>query len=183
MYITFLLQSLMIFVLTLMGVDVSAEAQGAELRVGAFEEMYYKSSNKKMKIENTPAINLQYLFPSLGDGAAIYKSPRPHLGCVLNFKGGTSQYYAGLTWHIPLDRFFIEVSFGGEAHNGPLKKPIAKKSRPLGSRLLFRESVAAGINLGEVTTISIILDHASNAHLANPNSGLTDIGLQIGYKF
>ncbi len=166
------------------GKSALAKEKDTELRIGAFSELYHKSSYKKMRIEKISTLNIQYLFPNLmDDNSAIFKDLRPHIGSMLNLNGGTSQYYAGLTWNIPINNYFVELSFGGEIHNGPLKKPTTKKPRPLGSRLLFRESIAFGVNLKENATLSFVIDHASNAHLANPNSGLTDIGLQLGYKF
>lgn len=193
-FVVSVVKVVLIFCLQAFSIPAFAQEQEAELRIGAFKEIYYKSSTKNIKIQKQNILNVQYLFPSLGGGNEIYATPRPHLGGMVNLNGGTNQYYAGLTWHvpfdcpglswdIPLENFFMEISLGGEMHNGPLKKPSSKKNRPLGSRLLFRESVSIGLNVGDVNTISIVLDHASNAHLANPNSGLTDIGLQIGYKF
>ena len=110
-------------------------------------------------------------------------SPRPHIGASINTDKGTDQFYLGLTWRLDFFKYlFIEGTFGGEIHTGRLNKQTKHKQN-LGSRLLFRESISLGYQFLENNSISIILDHASNASLAEKNSGLTNLGLRYGYSF
>ena len=75
--------------------------------------------------------------------------PRVHLGGNLATReDGVSQVYGGLTWHFPIfNLFFVEGSFGGTYHDGPLETP--GDGLDLGCHWLFRESVAAGFDVGQ----------------------------------
>lgn len=110
-------------------------------------------------------------------------SPRPHLGTSINTEKGTDQFYLGLTWRLDFLKFlFVEGSLGGEVHTGELKTKSSHK-QALGCRFLFRESVSFGVQVTETHSLSLMLDHASNAGLSSHNPGLTSIGLRYGYRF
>lgn len=106
--------------------------------------------------------------------------PRPHIGGNVS-PDGTDQIFAGLTWHAPFGRiFFAEASFGGTVHNGAIKNAEVA----LGCHALFRESIAAGVNIGEHWRVVGGIDHSSHAELCSTeNDGLTHIGASIGYRF
>ena len=107
--------------------------------------------------------------------------PRPHLGGSVSIGEGTDQVFGGVTWTIPVfSALFIEASLGGTIHNGELEgAPIS-----LGCRVLFRESVGLGAELGEHWTVLFGVDHSSHAGLCDgENDGLTHIGGSIGYRF
>ena len=111
-------------------------------------------------------------------------------GLALNTAGATNYAYAGLTWRgrpwrrwlaLP-EGLFVAGSLGGGIHDGHLNSgPPDRKL--LGSRLLFRESVEAGYQLTRRVSLSVMLDHLSNADLAVPNQGLTNFGARIGVTF
>ncbi|RYE05840.1 MAG: acyloxyacyl hydrolase [Rickettsiaceae bacterium] len=158
-----------------------ADIRPAELKIGSFYS-HFEVKNRTNK--NLPSyINIEYLpvFEKL-DNKSAFMSPRPHLGVMIAANGGTNQLYGGVTWRIPMQQFFAELSFGGEIHDSPLRKKPGIKKRALGTRLLFRESIGLGVNLTEQLTATALIDHASNASIRLPNSGLTEAGLQIGYK-
>ena len=50
----------------------------------------------------------------------------------------------------------------------------------MGSRLLFRESVEGGYQLTRRVSLSVILDHLSNAGLAHYNQSLNNLGVRVG---
>lgn len=106
--------------------------------------------------------------------------PRPHVGGTAS-PWGTDQFFAGLTWTVPIGRlFFAEASFGGTIHDGPLENAQVA----LGCRVLFRESASVGVNLGERWRLLAGVDHSSHANLCGgENDGLTHIGGSIGYRF
>ena len=82
----------------------------------------------------------------------------------------------------PAEGLFVAGSLGGGLHDGHLNAgPPDRKL--LGSRLLFRESVEAGYQLTRRVSLSVMLDHLSNADLAAPNQGLTNFGVRIGVTF
>ena len=110
----------------------------------------------------------------------ILLRPRPHIGGNASLSG-TDQLFGGLTWSVPIGRiFFAEASFGGTIHNGPLENAQVA----LGCRVLFRESIAVGANLGEHWRVVAGIDHSSHAELCgNDNDGLTHVGGSLGYRF
>jgi len=110
-------------------------------------------------------------------------SPRPHLGVAVNSAGDASQFYGGLTWtSVPAGRLLLEVSLGGTIHNGQLNGNDPER-KTLGSRVLFRESIAVGYDLDGRRSLLLVFDHESNARLARHNEGLNNIGLRWGYRF
>ena len=127
-------------------------------------------------------INGELLFTSRALLSAIGR-PRPHFGIAVNTAGATSYAYFGLTWTATvLDRAFISGALGGAVHDGEInaEKPDRKQ---LGSRILFHEYVEAGYRVTPVLSLSVFLDHMSNADLARHNAGMTNIGLRTGFKF
>ena len=75
-----------------------------------------------------------------------------------------------------------DITLGGAVHDGELnaEKPDRKQ---LGSRILFHEYVEAGFRVTPVLSLSVFLDHMSNADLARHNAGMTNVGLRTGFKF
>jgi lipid A 3-O-deacylase len=106
--------------------------------------------------------------------------PRPHVGFTAS-PWGTDQLFGGLTWNAPLGRiFFIEGSFGGTIHDGPLTGAQVA----VGCRVLFRESLGLGANIGEHWRVIAGVDHSSHAELCGlDNDGLSHIGASVGYRF
>lgn len=160
--------------------SASAATQHDEVRIGIMKNDI--GSGLRQKVERSPNLNFEYLFKpwSTNIGSYIF-SPRPHIGISVNTRGGTHHLYAGFTWRINLGNFFIEPSLGGEIHSAHLKTRSAHK-KELGSRFLFREAIAAGYQFTEKHSLSLMLDHASNARLAKPNGGITTVGLRYGYR-
>ena len=134
-------------------------------------------------------INLEMLFNS-PDILAIIGSPRPHIGGDYNTAGQTSDVFTGLTWGISLiqnlfrpgDAIFVTGSLGGAYQDGYIDNaPLGRKR--LGSPILFRESAELGYQVTPMISISAILDHISNANLAQHNGGITSAGARLGFKF
>jgi lipid A 3-O-deacylase len=172
--------SLMLILTSLLISPFAVYAEGQEVRVGIMKNDL--GSGWSQKYEASPNVNFEYLLSSWTTGVGSYIfTPRPHVGMSINTRGGTSQLYAGLTWRINLKSFFIEPSFGGEIHNAKLKHPKGRK-KALGSRLLFRESIAVGYQFTEHHSLSVMVDHASNAGTHKPNCGITTVGIRYGYK-
>ena len=127
-------------------------------------------------------VNGELLFTSPGFLAAI-GAPRPHLGGSVSTAGATSYVYFGLTWTAALsDAVFAGLGLGGAVHDGQLDETEPHRKR-LGSRLLFHAYGELGYRLTATTSVSIFLDHMSNADLARHNQGMTNIGLRAGLKF
>ncbi|MCC8372334.1 MAG: acyloxyacyl hydrolase [Rickettsia endosymbiont of Pseudomimeciton antennatum] len=152
-----------------------------EIRIGILKHDI--NVRLKHRYEKGYDVNLEYLFGEKYEFLRGY----PHIGADINNSKYASSVYTGLTWHFDMmESIFCEVSLGGAIHNGELKKSEkqrALRKRPLGSRLLFRESVSLGVKLNEIHAITLILDHISNADIVKPNAGLTNLGIRYGFKF
>jgi lipid A 3-O-deacylase len=107
--------------------------------------------------------------------------PRPHLGGNFNLSGDTSFGYFGLTWDFELSpRFFIEASFGGAVHDGPLDE---RGRMSFGCRVNFHEQATLGYKIDRNWRLLASVEHMSNGDLCEPNRGLTNAGVRIGYRF
>ena len=117
-------------------------------------------------------------------------APRPHLGVSVNTDRKTDQAYAGLTWTLfkrpqifsADDSVFTDFAFGGAIHDGHLTSDRVDEKQ-LGSRVLFRESLEIGYEFQPRRSVSLYLDHESDAGLTEHNDGLTNAGIRLGYGF
>lgn len=140
-------------------------------------------------VESGADINFEMLFTS-PDVLAIIGSPRPHLGGSLNTAGNTNTGYFGLTWGIALiqnlfrpgDEVFANGSLGGAFQAG-YNNSAPPGHKTLGSTALFRGSLELGYQVTPTVSVSAFVAHMSNADLAAHNSGLTDAGARLGFKF
>ena len=78
--------------------------------------------------------------------------------------------------------FFIEGNLGLSLNNGHISTNNDKR-KSLGSPLLFRVGAALGYILTEKINVSLQYEHMSNAYIANPNEGMDNVGIRLGYKF
>jgi len=109
--------------------------------------------------------------------------PRVHAGVSVSTAGEASQVLAGLNWTVNVtDRFYIDLGFGGAAHNGD-NEDDGSSGPKLGCTLMFREYAAAGFRLTDKLDIVASIDHSSNADLCDPNDGISHAGLALAYKF
>jgi len=127
-------------------------------------------------------VNGELLFASPGF-LRIIGAPRPHLGGSVNTSGATSYAYAGLTWTATLfGPFYGSLGLGGAVHDGQLDEPVPQR-KLFGSRVLFHEYVELGYRMLPAVSVSVFLDHMSNADLARHNAGLTNLGMRTGFSF
>jgi hypothetical protein len=116
--------------------------------------------------------------------ANTFLRPRLHVGG--NFapeEDGINQIYGGLTWHFPLPGpIFLEASFGGTWHDGPIESP--GDGLDLGCHVLFHESAGIGVDLGERWRVVGVVEHSSHANLCDGgNAGISNAGAYVGYRF
>lgn len=151
-----------------------------EVRAGAFKQAIDDAEHG-----GAAALNLEVLGGRFGGGYEdsilnFFLTPRPHLGTTVAF-GKTDEFYWGLTWDAKLtDRAFVEGSFGGAAHDGPLDTP---GEASYGCTVNFRESASLGFSLSADWRLLATVDHMSNGGLCNPNRGLTNAGVRLGYRW
>ena len=126
-------------------------------------------------------INLEVLFHS-PDFLRFLWSPRPHVGFAINTSGDTNQFYAGLTWEWDFWRnLFASLALGGAIHDGDLDVR-SNSQKELGCRLLFRQAVELGFRFRQRHSLSLYIDHLSNAGICEQNEGLELIGIRYGYR-
>ncbi len=154
-------------------------------KIDEFRGGFFKQAVDDAPHEGGPAANLEVLFGRLPGGyenkiLEFFLTPRPHVGTTIAF-GKTDEFYFGTTWDAKLyDRAFFEASFGGAAHDGPLNTP---NEASYGCTMNFRESASLGFALSEDTRLLFTVDHMSQAGLCQPNRGLTNAGVRLGYKW
>lgn len=163
------------------GAEVAHYAAHHEARVGV---LYHDFMHKETGVD----LNAEYLSAWLAVGFRIpgldtLGQLRPHIGGNVNLNGDTSQIYAGYSLTLNLtERVFIEGSFGGMAHNG--KHLSATNNRlSLGCSVMFRESASLGVRIYDNWSLVATVSHASNGGLCEPNNGLTNAGVRVGYSF
>lgn len=97
--------------------------------------------------------------------------------------------YAGLTWTLEGDAAFLRLGIGGLIHSGNLEnRAAAARRRQLGSRVLFHVPVEVGLRLGPdggaaPSWVGLYFSHMSNADLADPNPGMDNLGVRLGWRF
>jgi lipid A 3-O-deacylase len=112
-------------------------------------------------VERGPDVNGEVLFPSPSFLDAI-GGPRPDLGASVNTAARTSYAYTGLIWTVrPWRWLFAGFGLGGAVHDGQLD----------------------GYQITSALSLSLLVDHISNANLARHNQGLTNFGLRTGFRF
>ncbi len=127
-------------------------------------------------------VNLEFLFVSPKFLEIIW-SPRPHIGFDANTSSDTSQVYAGLSYEWEFwGGVFAGFSLGGAVHNGKTSGSHTDR-KDLGCPVLFRESIEIGYRFAGTHSVSLMLDHISNAKLCDSNEGLENFGVRYGYRF
>ena len=151
-----------------------------EVRAGVFDHGLEDNMS-----DRGVAINLEVLggrLPGHYENSIVeaFLTPRPHVGTTIAF-GNVSEYYWGLTWDVKLfGPTFAEATFGGAAHDGALD---ARGESSYGCHVNFRESFSLGYAVTDHWRLIGTIDHMSNGNLCQPNHGLTNAGLRLGYRF
>jgi len=110
--------------------------------------------------------------------------PRLMLGTTVNTEGDTSLAYFGVAWTLPLfNVLFVEGTFAGAYHDGPLTSQFPNFRAAYGCSFNFHESASVGVEVGKNWRIMATVDHMSNGGLCEPNAGLSSYGARLGYKF
>ena len=118
------------------------------------------------KIEKGVDLNGELI---IGTGLA-----RASVGASYNLFGHTSRVTTCLVISHGVDNLSFNLFVGGAVAVNPVRK--------LGSPVLFRVAGEIGYRFGP-HSISIILDHISNANLAEHNAGLDLLGIRYGWRW
>lgn len=112
-------------------------------------------------------------------------SPRPTIGAVINVGGYESLIHAGVDWHWQLfdSPIYAEFGLGLGVHNGYLDN-APEGYRNLGCTTLIHWQYGVGTDLGENATLTLQWQHLSNYVFGcDPNEGINNLGLAVGWKF
>lgn len=136
-------------------------------------------------IGNIDSVQFDILFRSPDvDAFRWIGSPRPSVGTVVNLRGRESVLHAGLDWHVPIGDtpVYLEAGIGLGIHNGALSG-AAPPLRNVGCRTLFHWHYGAGVDLSEHVTLTAEWQHLSSVNLCQPNEGINNFGVTVGWKF
>lgn len=123
--------------------------------------------------------------------------PRPYVMASVNTSGDTSYAAVGLTWDFDFaERWSVEPGFGYAIHDGdpldnpfppsdPSRGPYQETTLFLGSRDLFRTSLALSRDITESWGVQLAYEHLSHGQIlgSGRNQGLDELGLRLQYKF
>lgn len=112
-------------------------------------------------------------------------SPRIETGATLNLSGrGENIVHANLNWQLGLfdTPLYVELGLGAALTDGALSGAAAP-ARNFGCALNFYESAGIGAHISETMTATLVYEHISNLGICTPNDGLSNVGIQIGFKF
>ena len=129
--------------------------------------------------------NIEYLMPAFDFGSTVSFTLHPQIGANINTQGRTSAAFAGFAGVVTLPGgLFIEADLGGSVNNGYTSNPPSGSNRSeLGCNALFREALIIGVPLSDRLSVMAMAEHMSNANLCQPNNGITNVGVKLGYSF
>lgn len=179
----------MLTTLTLCG---SVSAQGLvleEFRAGVFAHNAYVGfipTSTNFDFSRIEDVKFSALFASPEiDAFQWIGSPRIETGATLNLAGrGENILHANLNWQFGLfdTPLYIELGLGGALTDGALTGAAAP-ARNFGCALNFYESAGIGAHINETMTATLVYEHMSNLDICPPNDGISNVGIQIGFKF
>ncbi len=184
---------ILLLLFTLFGLN-NANAQSefqtnpvSEVRLGVMAHSVDRPgpNNEPLNFTRIENISFEVLFRSPEiDAFKWIGSPRINLGTTINTNGRESKIHLGLTWKVQIFEtpLFIEGTFGAAVHNGALNG-VSEPARNLGSRFLFYEAAGIGMDINDNMNIILFAEHASNANIAQPNEGISNIGVKMGFVF
>lgn len=166
-----------------------------EVRVGATKHNICVNDCNNANKEDGPNLNGELVFAS-PDILALLFEPQPFIVGSANLSGDTSFAGAGLLWNFEFaDGWSIEPGLGYVIHDGELEPPFPQgdpRNAPfnettvyLGSRDLFRTSVALNRDFGEKWGAQILYEHLSHGQIIGNgrNQGMDTLGGRIYYRF
>ena len=153
----------------------------SEMRLGVVHhDTGVFGNNKEDSVDIAFGVRFQ---PLGGDIWDYLQNPRPFINANLNTSGETSGFDMGVNWDWDIwRRTFFSWAMGGALHTGKLQTSRLDR-KELGSRVLFYLAAELGYRFDQTHSLSLRLDHMSNASLADHNEGLDTVGLIYGYHF
>ena len=145
--------------------------------------------------EDGPNVELEFVFKSF-QPLKLIGAPRPYVMASANTEGNTSFAAVGLAWRWEFaDGWALEPTFGYAIHNGEKDIPLGltpaqrtqfeAEHQLLGSRDLFRESIALERELGKRFAVQVYYEHLSHGQILDEgrNQGLDEAGVKFVFRF
>lgn len=165
------------------------------VRVGAMKHNICVSDCKNADKESGANINGEVRFSS-PDFLKVIWSPHPYAMVSANTDGNTSFVAVGLEYDWEFAKgWHFEPGFGYAVHDGAVNNPFANGTPEaaafsedhvlLGSKDLFRTSLALTLDFNESWAVQGIYEHLSHGQILGEgrNQGLDEIGVRLVYNF
>ena len=173
----------------------AATAQVDSARLGAMKHNICVTDCKNADKESGANINGELRFASPGFLSWAW-SPHPYAMASVNTDGNTSYAGLGLEWDFELgDRWHVEPGFGYVLHDGAVNNPFPSGTQAavdysdvhvlLGSKDLFRTSLALTYDFSETLALQAIYEHLSHGQILGEgrNQGMDELGLRLVWNF
>jgi len=145
--------------------------------------------------EDGPNVELEFVFKSF-QPLKLIGAPRPYVMASANTQGNTSFAAIGLAWRWEFAKgWALEPTIGYAVHDGEKDIPLGLTSAQrtqfesehqlLGSRDLFRESIAIEKEISKRFAAQLYYEHLSHGQILDHgrNQGLDEAGLKFVFRF
>ncbi|RYY94998.1 MAG: hypothetical protein EON61_23075 [Alphaproteobacteria bacterium] len=173
----------------------AAHAQIDSVRLGVMKHNICVSDCKNADKESGVNINGELRFAS-PDWLGWAGSPHPYVMASVNTDGNTSYGGFGLEWDWQFAQGWrLEPGFGYVMHDGTSNNPYANGTPEaadfaednvlLGSKDLFRSSLALTWDIAPTWAVQGIYEHLSHGQILGTgrNQGLDEIGVRVVWRF
>lgn len=173
----------------------AAAAQVDSARLGVMKHNICVTDCKNANKESGANISGELRFASPGFLEWAW-SPHPYLMASVNTDGNTSYGGIGLEWDFAFaDRWHFEPGVGYVLHDGTINNPFPSGTQAavdfsndnvlLGSKDLFRTSLALTYDFSEAWSLQAIYEHLSHGQILGEgrNQGLDEIGMRLVWNF
>lgn len=178
-----------------MALAPAANAGVDEVHVGVVAHNICVVNCKNADKEDGPNVEVQVSFDSPGF-LSWAGSPQPYLMASVNVAGDTSFGGFGLEWDWQFaEGWSLEPGLGYVIHDGELNNPYANgtpeaaafaaENLQLGSRDLFRTSLALTRDFEGPWSAQVLFEHLSHGQILGEgrNQGVDQLGIRLGYEF
>lgn len=173
----------------------SARADVTEAHVGVMAHNICVTNCKNADKEDGPNIEMQLSFDSPSFLSWAF-SPEPYVMASVSTSGDTSFGGFGVEWRWDFaEGWALEPGVGYIVHDGELENPhapgtpaaaaFAEEHVQLGSRDLFRTSLALTRDLPGPWEVQVQFEHLSHGQIlgSGRNQGIDELGIRLGYRF
>ncbi len=173
----------------------SARADVTEAHVGVMAHNICVTNCKNADKEDGPNIEMQLSFDSPSFLSWAF-SPEPYVMASVSTSGDTSFGGFGVEWRWDFaEGWAFEPGVGYVVHDGELENPhapgtpaaaaFAEEHVQLGSRDLFRTSLALTRDLPGPWEVQVQFEHLSHGQIlgSGRNQGIDELGIRLGYRF